>query len=637
MLKAFNAILLLAIPLFVIASEYQYEGWNFNQGLISTNSLERLGGNLSTRNSYKIISDLASNIDDDAYRFSTTNLNEESFVVGPINLFGGNASYTNSSYFYPISKNNTTSVTLRLKIKGLNFFNRSNTAPNNRVDFRLVDKNNSLMDQSNSKNYFIGLSLKDIAFDGYLYHTTISSGNTLTSSSSIYENRYNSANGINYSGTEAFVYPIARTDNYTNGVIYNTPIELDLNIDWNGNWTSSIKINQEVIYSCSGTYNTSHIQGFDSYQLMFQSLNKSDYIDIDEISIFYTPITPPADFDGDGLDDFYEMLNSGTLAYEKDTDQDGLSDYEEIENYFTDPLRVDTDDDGLNDGNEIANGTNPLQEDIEQSLLSIEFSNTSANFFNERVSLSDTIGSNCIVELIWSQTNSLESLKDDTFIITNSLTGTGVSDRYGFGYWTGIMLNAVNLPSQSGYIWARVYDETQMYFIDVGEVNISNEINNLTTNKLIKIPEETHKKQFYILSEGQEFLSNEDDTPSNTISNLNEQLNILSNQINTLALTTNLLEMNLIRALTTNEILEVSINSLSNQMNSLITTNAALEMIRDLRMGSKMLQVSNGILKVLINLEESNDLTATWSNSQNIIEVDIPTDDDVKFYRFSID
>ena len=95
--------------------------------------------------------------------------------------------------------------------------------------------------------------------------------------------------------------------------------------------------------------------------------------------------------------------------------------------------------------------------------------------------------------------------------------------------------------------------------------------------------------------------------------------------------------MNLSRALTTNEILEVSINSLSNQMNSLITTNTALEMIRDLRMGSKMLNVSNGILRVLINLEESNDLTATWSNSQNIIEVDIPTDDDVKFYRFSID
>jgi len=60
----------------------------------------------------------------------------------------------------------------------------------------------------------------------------------------------------------------------------------------------------------------------------------------------------PADTDGDGLSDGFEVLVSGTDPVLVDTDGDGLSDGLEVRTVFSDPLSMDTDADGLTDAAE---------------------------------------------------------------------------------------------------------------------------------------------------------------------------------------------------------------------------------------------------------------------------------------------
>ncbi len=105
------------------------------------------------------------------------------------------------------------------------------------------------------------------------------------------------------------------------------------------------------------------------------------------------------DSDGDTLDDYYEVVVSGTDPAKKDSDGDGISDPdedmdedgltvreeqehgtnpleddidedylldgEEVNIYLTDPYVADTDQDGLIDGDEIVLGTEPLNPDTD--------------------------------------------------------------------------------------------------------------------------------------------------------------------------------------------------------------------------------------------------------------------------------
>lgn len=71
------------------------------------------------------------------------------------------------------------------------------------------------------------------------------------------------------------------------------------------------------------------------------------------------------DLDGDLLPNSREEL-LGTNPYEADTDGDGLNDYEEVVTYLTDPLRADSDSDGLNDYVEVVKyRSNPLLADTD--------------------------------------------------------------------------------------------------------------------------------------------------------------------------------------------------------------------------------------------------------------------------------
>ena len=67
-----------------------------------------------------------------------------------------------------------------------------------------------------------------------------------------------------------------------------------------------------------------------------------------------------------------------------------------------------------------------------------------------------------------------------------------------------------------------------------------------------------------------------------------------------------------------------------------LTTNQAMSLMRDLRVGSQVLEASEGTVKLQMSIDESGDLVA-WTNTTHRLEVDIPADDSIKFFRFRMD
>ncbi|MFL2876274.1 MAG: hypothetical protein ACJZ86_00265 [Pontiellaceae bacterium] len=67
------------------------------------------------------------------------------------------------------------------------------------------------------------------------------------------------------------------------------------------------------------------------------------------------------------------------------------------------------------------------------------------------------------------------------------------------------------------------------------------------------------------------------------------------------------------------------------------TNKYFLSEIVDLRVGSQTFGVSNGNAMIRMFVDESSDLTSSWSNTQHVLELDIPADADTKFYRFRMD
>ncbi len=87
--------------------------------------------------------------------------------------------------------------------------------------------------------------------------------------------------------------------------------------------------------------------------------------DYQEVRIYHTnPLKE--DTDGDKLSDYVEIFKYRTNPLRRDTDGDGLSDYEEVKVYHTNPLKADTDNDGLNDYQEIkVYHTDPFNKDTD--------------------------------------------------------------------------------------------------------------------------------------------------------------------------------------------------------------------------------------------------------------------------------
>jgi hypothetical protein len=65
------------------------------------------------------------------------------------------------------------------------------------------------------------------------------------------------------------------------------------------------------------------------------------------------------DTDGDGLNDYQEIVTCFTDAWRTDSDDDGLSDQAEIVTHQSDPRDADSDDDGYTDFDEVLYGGDP--------------------------------------------------------------------------------------------------------------------------------------------------------------------------------------------------------------------------------------------------------------------------------------
>ena len=92
-------------------------------------------------------------------------------------------------------------------------------------------------------------------------------------------------------------------------------------------------------------------------------------LNIDEYNNGSSPIL--SDTDGDGLNDYQEVITYGTNPAKVDTDGDTLSDFKEVNTYGTDPTLADTDSDGENDGFELFQNTDPLDVGSSSAALGI--------------------------------------------------------------------------------------------------------------------------------------------------------------------------------------------------------------------------------------------------------------------------
>ena len=140
----------------------------------------------------------------------------------------------------------------------------------------------------------------------------------------------------------------------------------------------------------------------------------------------------------------------------------------------------------MNDGDEVGNGSDPLDPNSPDGNynLELQFKNISSAFFNTRIETNNAIGTGCRIELLWSDTNTLNTSYGDETILVSSITGAGLTDKYGLGLWHSITANTGDLPSESGYVWTRVYNQIQSRYIDLAEIDILNMIGSLSEDTL---------------------------------------------------------------------------------------------------------------------------------------------------------
>jgi len=138
----------------------------------------------------------------------------------------------------------------------------------------------------------------------------------------------------------------------------------------------------------------------------------SDYIEIIEMGSITDAFKD--DTDGDGVKDGEEdsdndgyintkEVEMGLNPSLEDTDNDGLSDYKEVEEHGTDPLKTDTDGDGVSDGKEMELGTNPLVAEAE-----FEVTGKAENEDSVEVSVDITLAGDQV------ETLSIEPVNNDT-------------------------------------------------------------------------------------------------------------------------------------------------------------------------------------------------------------------------------
>ena len=305
---------------------------------------------------------------------------------------------------------------------------------------------------------------------------------------------------------------------------------------------------------------------------------------------------------------------------------------------------------------------------VDPYALLIHFKNSNVGFFEERISLSNTIGSGCKVELLWSATNAQHAALGDEVIVEQLVT-TGAGDSYGFGYWNGSIFSMDDLPDSSGYVWARVYNRSQSHYVNVGEINLEEEQAALDQDGLLVLPHGTRAKQFYVMqkdgvsnnraadSDGDGLLDsieaehgtdpNDSDSDDDGLSDGEEVLNLLSNPLSSdsdgdgfddgFEATNQTFGLHItVDSEATKEFIRQA-NQKQPDLGGGMSIEQAKGVMRDLRAGSQTIDVSNGMATVRMMLEESTDLTTNWTSRSEIMEIEIPATNDVQFFRLRMD
>ncbi len=171
------------------------------------------------------------------------------------------------------------------------------------------------------------------------------------------------------------------------------------------------------------------------------------------------PNKPDTDFDTviDGEEIFHDTdplkadldeavaTNDDNTAIDSDSDGDGLSDTYE-QDIASDPLDADSDNDGLSDGTEVGNNTSPTNPDSDldgntdaEELLNGITSNENTD--NSDSILADDSGSGMTIntlssgttvteESLYSESQTTETIENDTVIYTNQIAANGISKLY---------------------------------------------------------------------------------------------------------------------------------------------------------------------------------------------------------------
>ena len=102
--------------------------------------------------------------------------------------------------------------------------------------------------------------------------------------------------------------------------------------------------------------------------------------------------------------------------------------------------------------------------------------------------------------MLWSSTNAANTTYGNESNLLSTITGAGVSDLSGLGYWNSSSLSTEDLPDgDAGYVWARVYNHVESYYVDLGEVDVASTLNSIDEDTVLKIPNSTKSKRYYIM------------------------------------------------------------------------------------------------------------------------------------------
>ena len=177
--------------------------------------------------------------------------------------------------YYVASAANEDIVTITLKVTDIDWDQTTGNSNNNaNFSFRLWDKATGILNEQAggpANTYWMGLTVMDSYNSDRLQLALMSSNGTILSGGTgLTGNKNRTRIGWLGSNNE-----LAISDDW----------EFTLTIDLaNGTWTGNINGGADVL----GTFDTSHIKGFDRYQSTFQQFSNGDYIDVDEISVDVT-------------------------------------------------------------------------------------------------------------------------------------------------------------------------------------------------------------------------------------------------------------------------------------------------------------------------------------------------------------